>query len=65
MATHSERSPSYVKFVAWLALVAFVAVILAVTVSALRWLFVVAAIALIGCLLAGFRSRNRPDAPLT
>ena len=45
--------------------VAFLAIVLGIAVAALRFLLVVAAIALVIALVAAVRGRNRPDVPLT
>jgi hypothetical protein len=48
-----------------LGVVAFLALVLGVAVSALRFMLVVAAVALVIALVAAVRGRNRPDVPLT
>ena len=45
--------------------IAFLAIVLGIAVAALRFLLIVAAIALVVALVAAMRGRNRPDVPLT
>ena len=46
-------------------IVAFLALVLGLAVPALRLLLVVAAAAMIACVVLGFRGRNRPDVEIT
>lgn len=46
-------------------LIAFVAIVVGLTVAALRFLLVLGAIALVMTLVASVRGRNRPDVSLT
>ena len=45
--------------------VAILAAVIGLVVPALRFLLVVAAVAVIACLVLGFRGRSRPDVELT
>jgi hypothetical protein len=45
--------------------IAFLAIVLGIAVAALRFLLIIAAIALVVALVAATRGRNRPDVPLT
>ena len=45
--------------------VAILALVAGLVIPALRWLLVVAAIAVIVCVVLGFKGRSRPDVPLT
>jgi len=45
--------------------VAILALVAGLVIPALRWLLVVAAIAVIACVVLGFKGRSRPDVPLT
>jgi hypothetical protein len=45
--------------------VAIITLVLGLVVPALRWLLVIAAIAVVACVVMGFRGRSRPDVSLT
>jgi hypothetical protein len=48
-----------------LGIVALLAFVLAAVSDQLRWLVVVGVVAALVCLIVGFRSRNRPDVPIS
>ena len=46
-------------------IVAILTLVAGLVIPALRWLLVVAAIAVVACVVLGFKGRSRPDVELT